>query len=189
MAVAPTSVVMWFLRRSKQDSWLNPLCLTGFHYQNFRQYVAFMTCNLDFYGEERFVMFTATVYNIFIESLYTLYTYCQPKCRFLPIMERESKGPLIDTTNNRKAKKRRIYELQEDHLQLAYNCTLAPNPITIGSMGTETTNSFHQSYGYTLYISSLYILYIMFTVSLYHESDIITSAVNGESKVGWIGMP
>ena len=104
-------------------------------------------------------------------------------------MERESKGPLIDTTNNRKAKKRRIYELQEDHLQLAYNCTLAPNPITIGSMGTETTNSFHQSYVYTLYISSLYILYIMFTVSLYHESDIITSAVNGESKVGWIGMP
>merc|ERR1712098_897101 len=54
--VAPTSVLMWFLRRTHQNKWLNPLCLTGFHYQNFLQYSAFIKCDFDFYRKPRFHM-------------------------------------------------------------------------------------------------------------------------------------
>jgi len=52
--VAPTSVVMWFWRRTGQDAWLPSLLLTGYHYQNFEQLKAYITCGFDFYTQQRY---------------------------------------------------------------------------------------------------------------------------------------
>ena len=76
--VAPTSVLMWFWRRTHQCEWLEALLLTGFNWQHKAQFRSFMQCNFDFYTVERFV-FISYVYRMYIlciSYVYRMYIVC-----------------------------------------------------------------------------------------------------------------
>ena len=68
--------------------------------------------------------------------------------------ERAEEGPLIDLERNEDAVKRRKSEFDDGNLRRSYNSTLAPSPITIGTMGVETVNGFYEAYVYSMYIFS-----------------------------------
>ena len=72
--VAPTSVIMWFWRRTGQDSWLPSLLLTDYHYQSYDQFAAYIRCGFDFYTKERYI-FYINIYSISIFYIYSEYIH------------------------------------------------------------------------------------------------------------------
>lgn len=71
-AIAPTSVVMWFWRRTNLFNSIHPLLFTGYHYQSLEQFRAFIGCNFDFFTVERYVNLFY-VYRRYIIGISVLY--------------------------------------------------------------------------------------------------------------------